>query len=146
MSSVTLVRCIAARPEIVFETVSTPEGIASWWGPDDIAVLSAKSDPRVGGRFEVRFCTLDGLEHLCAGEFLEVVRPHRIVMSWQWISGGEPREGENVSRVEFHLQPIDTGTELTLTHAALLDELSAQGHQRGWGRALDKLMRNFARN
>jgi uncharacterized protein YndB with AHSA1/START domain len=49
MTSVTLVRRIAARPSIVFETLTTLEGVAVWWGPDDLPLLSAELDPRVGG-------------------------------------------------------------------------------------------------
>jgi uncharacterized protein YndB with AHSA1/START domain len=146
MTSVTLIRRIAARPAIVFEALTTSEGITSWWGPDDAPVLSAQAEPRVGGRFQVRFRTRDGLEHECAGQYLEIVRPERIVMSWQWTSGGELRERENVSRLELHLRAIDTGTELTLIHAALRDAVSARSHERGWEGALDKLVRNFTTN
>lgn len=144
MTSVAHIRRIAARPAIVFEALTTSEGMASWWGPDDLPVVSAQADPRVGGHFRVRFHTQDGLEHECAGQFLEIVRHERIVMSWQWTSGGEPSERENVSRLELHLRAIDTGTELTLVHAALRDEVSARSHERGWEGALDKLVRNFA--
>ncbi len=35
MTSLTLVRRIAARPSIVFDALTTPDGIACWWGPDD---------------------------------------------------------------------------------------------------------------
>jgi uncharacterized protein YndB with AHSA1/START domain len=144
MTSMTIVRRIAARPSIVFEALATEEGMTSWWGPADLPVLTAKADVRVGGHFRVRFRTQDGLEHECAGEFLEVVRPEKIVMSWQWTSGGVPQEKEAVSRVEMHLRAIEIGTELTLVHAALHDEASARDHERGWSGALDKFMRNFA--
>jgi uncharacterized protein YndB with AHSA1/START domain len=143
MSSVTLVRRIAARPAIVFEALSTPEGLTFWWGPDEFPVISAMADPRVGGHYRVRFRTVDGLEHECAGQFLEIVRPQRIVMSWQWTYNGEPRERERVSRLELHLRAIDAGTELTLIHAALADELSARSHGR-WEGSLRKLMRSFS--
>jgi uncharacterized protein YndB with AHSA1/START domain len=146
VTSVALIRRIAARPAIVFEALTTSEGITSWWGPDDGPVLSAQAEPRVGGRFQVRFRTRDGLEHECAGQYLEIVRPERIVMSWQWTSGGDPREQENVSRLELHLRAIDAGTELTLVHADLRDQLSARSHEGGWGGALDKLVRKFATN
>ena len=144
MSQVTLVRRIAARPSIVFDALTTSEGMSSWWGPDEGSVLSAASDARVGGRFCIRFRKADGTEHECTGEFLEIVEPRRIVMSWQWISGGLPQEREQVSRLELHLRPIDTGTGLTLVHAALHDEASASEHGWGWGGALDKLERRFA--
>src|SRR5437870_1524397 len=60
MTSLTLVRRIKARPSIVFDALTTPEGIACWWGPDGGPVLVAETDPQVGGRFRVRFRMLDG--------------------------------------------------------------------------------------
>lgn len=143
MMAATLVRRIAARPAIVFDALVTAEGIGAWWGPDDIPTISAASDPNVGGRFEVRFRTADGREHVCAGEFLEIERPERLVMSWRWTSGGVDDERERVSRLEFRLRAIDTGTELTLVHAGLATEASATSHEGGWAGALDKLTRRF---
>ena len=144
MTSVTIVRRIAARPSIVFDALSTAEGMTSWWGPADFPVVAAKADVRVGGDFEVRFRTEDGLEHVCAGVFLELIRPERIIMSWAWTLNGAPEEQESTSRVELHLRAIDTGTELTLVHAALRDEASASRHEWGWNGAVDKLVRNFS--
>lgn len=146
MNSMTLVRRIAARPSIVFEALSTEEGMTSWWGPDDLPVVSATADVREGGHFRVRFRRQDGGEHECTGQFLEISKPVRIVMSWQWTFGGHPGEKERTSRVELHLRSIDTGTELTLIHAELRDEVSARDHEQGWDGALDKLVRNFAAN
>ena len=143
MTSATLIRRIAARPDIVFEALVTSEGIRSWWGPDHGPAISAVSDPRVGGRFEARFRTADLREHVCAGEFLEIVRPERLVMSWRWIFGGVDDERDRVSRVEFNLRAIETGTELTLVHGELTTEVSARSHEGGWGGALDKLIRRF---
>ena len=144
MSEITLVRRIAARPAIVFAALTTAEGMSSWWGPDEGPVLFAAADAKVGGLFRVRFRKLDGSEHECAGEFLEIEQQRRIVMSWQWTSGGAPGEEGRVSRLELHLRPIDTGTELTLIHAALRDEESARSHQWGWDGALQKLARRLA--
>ena len=67
MTSLTLVRRIAARPSIVFDALTTPEGIAGWWGPDAGPVLAAETDLKVGGRFRVRFRMLDGSEHESSG-------------------------------------------------------------------------------
>jgi uncharacterized protein YndB with AHSA1/START domain len=110
-------------------------------------VISASADVRVGGLFRVRFKTEDGLIHECQGEFLEIVQPERLVMSWRWTENGVslelPEEQGNVSRLELHLRAIDTGTELTLIHAALKSEQSAASHTYGWGGALRKLPRIF---
>jgi uncharacterized protein YndB with AHSA1/START domain len=106
-------------------------------------VLHAESDARIGGKFRVRFRMLDGSEHESSGEFLEVSAPRRLVMSWRWMSGGEPAEGEAVSRVEIDLKVIDSGTELTFTHAQLKSAVSKASHEQGWSGALDKLERLF---
>lgn len=117
MTSLTLVRRIAARPPIVFDALTTADGIACWWGPDAGPVLLAETDIRIGGHFRVRFRMLDD---------------------------GEPEEAGEVSRVEIDLRPIDTGTELTFTHSRLRTEASRSSHRQGWNGALDKLVRHLA--
>ena len=144
MTSLTLVRRIGARPAIVFEALTTPDGIGCWWGPDDGPVVFAETDVRVGGRFRVRFRMLDGLEHESSGEYTEVVRPTRLAMSWRWTHGGEPLEAADESLVEIDLRAIDTGTELTFTHSRLQTDASRDSHTEGWRGALDKLERHFA--
>jgi len=144
MSAVTLVRRIRARPSIVFDAFATVEGLTSWWGPDDLPVVSAEADVRVGGVFRVRFPTTDGKIHECAGQFLEIRRPELIVMTWRWTEEGDPEERGRRSRVELRIRPIDDGTELTLIHAGLRSEASARSHRGGWEGALDKLERTYA--
>jgi len=63
MTSITLVRRIAARPTIVFEALTTAEGVAAWWAPEDVQAIMTEVDARVGGAFRIRFPTLDGEEH-----------------------------------------------------------------------------------
>lgn len=139
MSSLTLVRRIKARPSIVFDALTTAEGVASWWGPDGGPVLVAETDPQVGGRFRVRFRMLDGSEHESSGEYLEVVRPERLSMSWRWTGVEDPGE----SLVEIRLRAIVEGTELTFTHSRLRDEESRRSHEEGWTGALGKLQHHF---
>ena len=137
MTSLTLVRRIKARPSIVFQALTTAEGISQWWGPDAGPVLIAEADPRVGGRFRVRFRRLeDATEYETRGEFLELVPPERVVMSWRWQDGlVDPGE----SRVEMTLRAVPEGTEITLSHTRLSDEESRASHEAGWMGALDKL-------
>jgi uncharacterized protein YndB with AHSA1/START domain len=135
MTSLTLVRRIRARPGIVFQAMTSPEGIAHWWGPDAGPVLLAETDVRVGGRFRVR-----------TGEYLEIVESKRLVMSWQWTAGGAAEEAGEVSRIEIDLKATDSGTEITFTHARLRNAASKASHGRGWAGALDKLVRHFSSN
>jgi len=141
MTRLTLVRVIPARPSIVFEAITTAEGVSEWWGPDDLPVVGAELDARVGGGYRVHFRTVDGREHEVRGEYLEVVPPRRIVMSWRWAFGGEPDEAGRTSQVEIDLAPVAGGTQLTLTHTELWSEVSANGHVQGWAGSLDNLIR-----
>ena len=140
MTSLTIVRRIEARQSIVFDALTTPDGIAQWWGPDAGPVLDADVDLRVGGRFRVRFRMLDGTEHESSGTYLEVDPPVRLSMTWRWL--GNEAEGE--SRIDIDLRPIASGTELTFTHALLANDDERRGHEDGWNGALDKLQRRFA--
>jgi uncharacterized protein YndB with AHSA1/START domain len=133
MTSLTLVRRIKARPEIVFDLLVTAEGISQWWGPDAGPVLIAQSDPRVGGRYRLRFRTLSGIECETTGEFLEIKRCERVRMTWHWIDDAD------ASLIEIVLRPVPEGTELTFTQSRLRDEETARGHEKGWSGSLDKL-------
>ncbi len=141
MTSLTLVRRIRARPDIVFEALTTAEGIAQWWGPDAGPVLLAQMEARIGGRFRVRFRRLEGTEHESSGEIVELEPPRRLAMTWRWL-GGE--EDPDESLLSFDLRAVDGGTELTLTHARLHDAETQRSHSEGWSGALDKLEKRFA--
>jgi uncharacterized protein YndB with AHSA1/START domain len=143
MTSITLVRRIAARPAIVFDALATGEGIAAWWGPDDLPVLLAEIDARVGGAYRVRFQSAGGVVHEAVGEVLELAAPERLVMSWRYAAGGEPEEAGLTSRIAFELQPFAGGTELTFTHSDLRNAASAASHERGWAGALVKLVQQL---
>lgn len=124
----------------MFDALTTPQGIACWWGPDDGPVLLAETDVRIGGRFRVRFRALDAIEHESSSEYREIVPPQRLVMSWRWENGEDPGE----SLVEIDLRAIAEGTELTFTHSRLQDEHTRLTHEEGWNASLDKLERYFS--
>jgi uncharacterized protein YndB with AHSA1/START domain len=141
MTELVLVRRIKARPQVVFDAIATPEGITQWWGPDAGPVLVAEADVRAGGKYRVRFRMLDGSEHESSGQYLEVIRPERIVMDWRWTGG---MEDAGQSRVEITLRPIPEGTELTFTHSRLANEEVRRSHEEGWTGALRKLEAHLA--
>jgi uncharacterized protein YndB with AHSA1/START domain len=114
-------------------------------GPEDLPVVRAEIDARVGGTYRVHFRTLDGREHEAYGEYLELVPARRIVMSWRYAFGGEPEEHGRTSRIEIDLAPIADGTELSFTHSGLFGEVSEKSHAWGWSGSLDKLVRHVER-
>jgi uncharacterized protein YndB with AHSA1/START domain len=137
VTSLTVVRRIRARPEVVFEILTTPKGMMQWWAPDSGPVLLAEAEPNVGGHFRVRFRRdLDGSEYETNGEFLEFVPCRRVVMSWWWTAGtADP----GVSRVEITLRKITGGTEVTVFHDRLDNDETRLSHQEGWIFALSRV-------
>lgn len=116
---------IDADPDDVFECLIDPERLVAWMG--DRALLK----PETGGQYEV---DINGV--LIRGRFIEIERPHRLVISWGQLGNGAlPPES---SRVTFTLTAVDQGTRLELRHDNLPEGEHAK-HARGWPHFLERL-------
>jgi uncharacterized protein YndB with AHSA1/START domain len=136
--SLTLKRRLKAPAEKVFSAWTDPEKIVRWFGPAETASDSVRADMdvRVGGRYRMRFKTVDGESHEVGGEYKEVIANERLVFSWAWHSTPE-RE----SLVTITLKADGDGTLLTLHHERFFDQKARDGHNRGWTGTLEKLER-----
>jgi uncharacterized protein YndB with AHSA1/START domain len=117
---------IEAPPEIVFEHLVTEAGMVAWMGQH------ARLEPKPGGEFAV---DINGA--LVRGQYVEVDRPHRVVVSWGMAGSEDLPPG--ASRVEFTLTPTVNGTVLDLVHTGLPDS-RARGHASGWANYLGRLV------
>jgi uncharacterized protein YndB with AHSA1/START domain len=124
-------------PERVFDAWLDPELLGRWMvgpGVRDEEIVRLAVDPRVNGRFSF-VVRRDGqeLDHL--GQYLELDRPRRLVFTW-----GVDQDAGDSSRVFIDIVPLETGSELTLTHE--LDPAWAEYADRteaGWAMMLGKL-------
>lgn len=116
---------IRATPDEVFDHLVTEAGMTAWMG--EHAVL----EPHPGGAFQI---TIAGSP--IRGEYLEVVRPHRVVVSWGVVGSADFPSG--ASRVSFTLSPTADGTRVDLLHADL-PETRVAGHVDGWAHFLPRL-------
>lgn len=116
---------IHATPEEIFDYLVTAAGMTAWMGEH------ATLEPHVGGAFQV---DIGGSP--IRGQYLEVVRPHRVVVSWGVAGSDEFPSG--ASRVSFTLSPTAEGTRVDLLHSAL-PELRVAGHVDGWAHFLPRL-------
>jgi uncharacterized protein YndB with AHSA1/START domain len=134
--SLALSRRYPVAPEKVWRAWTDPQALKRWFGPGPGEPVSvADIDLRVGGRFRIVFGGADGNANECAGVYKEVVPNRRLVFTWHW-----PRTTpERVSVVTITFTKVDGGTELALQHEQFFDEAARDGHQRGWGKALENL-------
>lgn len=117
---------IDARPEVVFEYLTTNAGMTAWMGQH------ASLDARPGGQFAV-----DIAGYAVRGSYLHVEPPTRVVVSWGII--GTPDLAAGSTTVEFRLSPTERGTLVELTHSELPDTALA-GHRDGWEHFMPRLV------
>lgn len=85
-----MTRVFDAPRELVFEAHSSCEHLARWWGPRRYEIAGCEMDFRRGGQWRIVH-RAPGEEHVFSGEYREIVRPERIVWTFEW--GGAPGHG-----------------------------------------------------
>jgi uncharacterized protein YndB with AHSA1/START domain len=116
---------IDAPPARVFDFLVTEAGMTAWMGQH------ATLTPEPGGEFAV-----DIAGYAIRGHYLQVERPHRVVVSWGVAASDDLPPG--ASTVEFRLTPIPRGTRVDLVHSRLPDA-GLPGHADGWTHFLPRL-------
>jgi uncharacterized protein YndB with AHSA1/START domain/uncharacterized protein YciI len=122
---------IAAPPERVWKAISTDE-LAKWWGSDEMYRTTKHTvDLRAGGAYLSEGKGADGHAFHVSGTILEVEPPKRLVQTWEpsWESGPP-------STVTWMLEPIETGTRLTVRHSGFTNPAACADHAKGWERVL----------
>lgn len=128
-------RVYPVAPEKVWRAWADPQALSRWFGPGQPdSVTSAQLDVRVGGRYRIAFIAPDGVEHVAAGVYREVVPNRRLVFSWT-------REGmpEVDSQVTIELRPVAGGTQLSFVHEQFPDVAARDDHRGGWLPTFEKL-------
>jgi uncharacterized protein YndB with AHSA1/START domain len=137
-AAVVVRRVIAASAEDLFDAWLDPEALAEWMRPGSIQRSTARTDPRVGGSYEV-IMHGDSGEIPHRGVYQVIDRPHKLVFTW--IS---PFAGD-LSLVTVDFRRVEQRTEVIVTHEQLPDEARAS-HTRGWTSGLEHLDEACTRN
>lgn len=132
-----LQRSISASRANVFDAFVNATKLPKWWNPHGLGCELVVFEPSAGGRYHLKMSSPDGDVHQVAGEFLEVSKPSRIAMTWQWVGGDKPGA---VTQVVFEFAEVGEATELTLTHSKFAAEDIRANHQKGWTSILDGLV------
>jgi uncharacterized protein YndB with AHSA1/START domain len=131
-------RTFAAPAGAVFDAWISPDMLRRWW-PAGVGwdTPVAEVDPRVGGRVRLVMRDPAGNEFGGEGEYLEIVRPMRLVFTWRWDAA--TGLGTELQRVEVDfLQNPDATTTVVLVNHGIRDEETAD-HREGWQASFDNL-------
>lgn len=122
--------------ERVFAAWLDPALIGQWmFGPHlrDEEIVSLKLEARVGGRYSF-VVRRQGQELDHAGEYLELDRPRRLVLTWGL------REERDPSRLVLDFEPQADGCEVTLRHEMRAEWADFVGQsEAAWARMLRTL-------
>jgi uncharacterized protein YndB with AHSA1/START domain len=125
-------RTIAASPEELFDAWLDAEALGTWMRPTGIRHTSAKTEPRVGGSYEI---IMQGEEKTYPhhGVYQVIDRPRRLVFTWL----SHATEGAT-SLVTVDFLPVGERTEVVVTHEQLPDG-ARESHTNGWTGGLERL-------
>jgi uncharacterized protein YndB with AHSA1/START domain len=131
-------RRLVAAPERVFDAWLDPALLGQWmFGialPDD-QIVRLSVDPRVGGRFSF-VVRRKGQEIDHVGTYQEIDRPRKLAFTWG-VAGHS--EGD-YSVVTIEIAPLNSGCELTLTHAMDAKWVAyAERTHAGWTKMIEAL-------
>ncbi|MCB9852934.1 MAG: SRPBCC domain-containing protein [Phycisphaerales bacterium] len=136
---------IRAAPDAVFDAWVDPAIRRKWWlnvrgeGPTVCEI-----DARVGGRYTIKQIgsgsetadKADTYEWIMTGEFLEVVRPERLVFTWNVNNPDEPVVDQRVT-VTFAAE--SGGTRIRVVHEGIHSEHLRDGTDAGWTSMIDSI-------
>ena len=131
---ITIERLLEADCETVFAAWTDPAIMAKWFFVADDWQASAQTQIEVGGAFRLRMTVPTGEVHTMTGEYREIVRPRRLVFTWNSHVATE-------TVVTIDLEPIGDQTRLRLTHELLPSDDARDAHAAGWHGCLSQLAR-----
>jgi uncharacterized protein YndB with AHSA1/START domain len=125
---------IAAPASVVFDMLTDADLLTEWMA------VEATSEPAPDGTFRWVYENGD----VVGGRYVEVERPHRLVLAYGWempVSRGIP---PGSTRVEITLSEADGETLLELVHHGL-PGAEEPSHLGGWSYFLGRLADRFTR-
>lgn len=133
-------RTFDAPAEDVFDAWTTPEVMKRWFHcAPDWDTPDAEVDLRVGGKVRVVMRRPDGTEVQAHGEYTQIDRPHRLVMTWTFDD-----DPSNEQLIELSFSESDGSTTVLLVNSRISTDERRDNQDWGWHGCLDELERELA--
>ncbi len=124
---------IAATPERVWETLTSPEAIRQYMFGAEVS-----GDWTVGSTVTFRG-NWNGTPYEDKGRVTAADRPNRLAFDFWSAFSGQPDTPENRQPVAYTLEPIAAGTRLTVTQGNNPTVEAAQQAEGNWQKTLEML-------
>ncbi len=129
---------VAASPERVFQALASNEVLDWWVRPGVFDTREWAGDVRAGGRWQASGVG-GGKPYTLEGEFLEVDPARKLVHTWHSVGApGAP------TTVTYLLEPLDTGTRVTLRHSGFTSREVCANTGIGWETSFERLAQSLA--
>jgi uncharacterized protein YndB with AHSA1/START domain len=130
-------RTFDAPAEAVFDAWTSADVLRRWFHcAPDWETPEAEVDLRIGGRIRVVMRRPDGSEASAGGEYTEIDRPHRLVMTWAFDD-----EPSNQQLLELSFSESQGATTVVMVNSGISTEERRAGQDWGWRGCLDSLER-----
>ncbi|HEX5096496.1 MAG TPA: SRPBCC domain-containing protein [Acidimicrobiia bacterium] len=139
-NSLRIERIIDAPADAVFGAWTTEEAMEQWYAEgDDPVVNVVELDVRVGGRYHVEWGPRGAEPYVETGVYIEIDRPHRLVMRETLRGPGVDGWEDTTVTVEF--EDVEGKTRLVLEHVGFPSTEARDGARGGWPGFIDRLER-----
>lgn len=133
-------RTFDAPAEALFDAWTSPEVMRRWFHvAPDWETPEAEVDLRVGGKVRIVMRRPDGTEVGAGGEYVEIDRPRRLVMTWTFSD-----DPSNQQRIELSFSESDGSTTVVMINSGISTDERRDAQQWGWNGCLDILERALA--
>lgn len=129
-------RVFDAPAKQVFELLTDPTLLATWWGPHGFSMPEIELDLRVGGRFRFTMQPPEGTAFHLSGEYVEVRPPERLTFTFRW---NEPTPDDSETVVSLSLTPVGAATRVSLSHGEFATAERLELHRGGWADSFERL-------
>jgi uncharacterized protein YndB with AHSA1/START domain len=133
-------RTFDAPAEAVFDAWTSAEVLRRWFQPFlDWETPEAEVDVRVGGKIRVVMRRPDGGEISAGGEYTEIDRPHRLVMTWTFED-----DPSNQQLLELSFSESEGSTTVVMINSGISTDERRDAQRDGWHGCFDSLERALA--
>lgn len=139
-AEVVITRIFNAPRALVFAFWTTPEHLATWWGPEGFQLppQDVVVERRVGGRYQLHLVEMaTGAEVWVHGEIVEFAEPEALAIQMDVPQPIGLPPMKTVVRVRF--EDLGDTTRVTLRQGPFATDEQREQTTAGWGQSFDKL-------